>query len=74
MAPFILRGITLVGIDSVMAPQALRRAAWARLAQELDLAKLEALTQEIPLTAALQAGADILAGRIRGRLVVNVNA
>ena len=74
VAPFILRGITLVGIDSVMAPQALRRAAWARLAQELDLAKLEALTQEIPLTAALQAGADILAGRIRGRLVVNVNA
>ena len=74
VAPFILRGITLVGIDSVMAPQALRRAAWARLAQDLDLAKLEALTQEIPLTAALQAGADILAGRIRGRLVVNVNA
>ena len=74
VAPFILRGITLVGIDRVMAPQALRRAAWARLAQELDLAKLEALTQEIPLTAALQAGADILAGRIRGRLVVNVNA
>ena len=74
VAPFILRGITLVGIDSVMAPQALRRAAWARLAQDLDLAKLEALTQEIPLAAALQAGADILAGRIRGRLVVNVNA
>ena len=74
VAPFILRGITLVGIDSVMAPQAVRRAAWARLAQDLDLAKLEALTQEIPLAAALQAGADILAGRIRGRLVVNVNA
>jgi acrylyl-CoA reductase (NADPH) len=74
VAPFILRGITLYGIDSVMAPQALRRAAWARLAQDLDLAKLEALTQEIPLAAALQAGADILAGRIRGRLVVNVNA
>ncbi|MCY7316233.1 MAG: oxidoreductase [Rubrivivax sp.] len=74
VAPFILRGITLVGIDSVMAPMALRREAWARLAAELDLAKLEALTQEIPLAAALQAGSDILAGRVRGRLVVNVNA
>ena len=74
VAPFILRGITLYGIDSVMAPQPLRRAAWARLAQDLDLAKLETLTQEVPLAGALQAGADILAGRIRGRVVVNVNA
>ena len=74
VAPFILRGITLYGIDSVMAPFALRQAAWQRLAQDLDLAKLEALTREIPLSAALQAGSDILAGRIRGRVVVNVNA
>ena len=74
VAPFILRSITLYGIDSVMAPQALRRAAWDRLAHDLDLAKLELLTHEIPLAGALQAGADILAGRIRGRLVVNVNA
>jgi len=74
VAPFILRGITLYGIDSVMAPQPLRRAAWARLAQDLHLAKLETLTQEVPLAGALQAGADILAGRIRGRVVVNVNA
>ena len=72
--PFILRGITLCGIDSVMAPMAQRTAAWARLARDLDTAKLEALTHEIPLCDAIQAGADILAGRIRGRVVVNVNA
>ena len=74
VAPFILRGITLCGIDSVMAPFAVRTAAWARLAQDLDLAKLESITREIPLAQAVQAGADILAGRVRGRLVVNVNA
>ena len=74
VAPFILRGITLYGIDSVMAPMALRLEAWARLARALDLAKLEALTQEISLAGALQAGADILAGKVRGRLIVNVNA
>ena len=74
VAPFILRGVTLYGIDSVMAPLAKRQAAWARLAQALDLAKLESLTQEIGLEAAVQAGSDILAGKVRGRLVVNVNA
>jgi acrylyl-CoA reductase (NADPH) len=74
VAPFILRGVTLYGIDSVMAPLAKRQAAWARLAKDLDLAKLESLTQEIGLEAAVQAGADILAGKVRGRLVVNVNA
>ena len=72
--PFILRGITLYGIDSVMAPQAKRLAAWQRLAQDLDLAKLAAITTEIPLAAALQSGVDILAGHIRGRVVVDVNA
>jgi len=74
VAPFILRGVTLYGIDRVMAPMALRRAAWQRLADELDLDKLETLTQEVTLLGALQAGPDILAGRIRGRVVVNVNA
>ena len=74
VAPFILRGVTLYGIDSVMAPMALRRTAWERLARDLDLAKLEALTQEVTLAGALQAGNDILAGRVRGRVVVNVNA
>jgi acrylyl-CoA reductase (NADPH) len=74
VAPFILRGITLYGIDSVMAPIALRRTAWDRLARDLDLAKLEKLTHDLPLAGAVQAGADILAGRVRGRIVVDVNA
>lgn len=74
VAPFILRGVTLYGIDSVMAPQTVRRAAWDRLATGLDLARLEAITREIGLGEALQVGADILAGRIRGRVVVDVNA
>jgi len=74
VAPFILRGVTLYGIDSVMAPPARRRAAWDRLARDLDLAKLESITREIALADAVQAGADILAGRIRGRVVVDVNA
>ncbi|MGO4392291.1 MDR family oxidoreductase [Variovorax sp. M-6] len=74
VAPFILRGITLYGIDSVMAPQATRLRAWECLAQHLDLRKLESITREIPLAAALQAGQDILEGRVRGRVIVDVNA
>ena len=73
VAPFILRGITLYGIDSVMAPMPLRSAAWARLAQDMDLAKLDSLTQEVSLAEAVAAGARILAGQVRGRLVVDVN-
>ncbi len=73
VAPFILRGITLCGIDSVMAPMARRAEAWARLARDLDLAKLDALTTEVGLEGALTAGPEILAGRVRGRLVVDVN-
>jgi acrylyl-CoA reductase (NADPH) len=74
VAPFILRGITLYGIDSVMCPLPRRLQAWQRLAQDLDLATLEALTRQIPLAQALQAGPEILAGQVRGRLVVDVNA
>ena len=74
VAPFILRGVTLYGIDSVMAPKALREQAWARLAKDLDLAKLDSLVREVPLSGAIAAGSDILAGKVRGRLVVNVNA
>ena len=74
VAPFILRGITLYGIDSVMAPMALRAEAWARLARDLDLQKLDAITQEVSLHGALQTGRDILAGKVRGRVVVDVNA
>jgi acrylyl-CoA reductase (NADPH) len=74
VAPFILRGVTLYGIDSVMAPAPLRREAWARLARDLDPRKLEAMTRTIPLGASLAAAADLLAGKVRGRLVVDVNA
>ena len=74
MAPFILRGVHLAGVDSVMAPRAVREAAWARLARDVDAARLDAMTTEIPLAAAPAAGADIVAGKVRGRLVVNVNA
>jgi len=74
VAPFILRGVTLAGIDSVMAPRALRVEAWARLARDLEAARLDAMTREISLADAIPAAAEILAGRIRGRLVVNVNA
>ncbi|MER1966737.1 MDR family oxidoreductase [Castellaniella sp. GW247-6E4] len=72
VAPFILRGITLYGIDSVMAPGAVREAAWSRLAEDLPIDRLEALATEIGLAEAIKAGANILEGRIRGRLVVDV--
>ena len=74
VAPFILRGVTLAGIDSVMAPRAVREAAWARLAQDLDTAQLERMTREVALADPIGLGAEILAGQVRGRVVVNVNA
>jgi acrylyl-CoA reductase (NADPH) len=73
MAPFILRGVTLYGIDSVMAPRELRRAAWARLARDLDPARIAAMSQAVGLEQSLRAAADLLAGKVRGRLVVDVN-
>lgn len=74
VAPFILRGVTLYGIDSVMAPLTARKEAWARLAHDLSPAKLERIgAREIGLAEAIQAGRDILAGQIRGRVVVDVN-
>jgi acrylyl-CoA reductase (NADPH) len=72
VAPFILRAVTLYGIDSVRAPQALRLKAWSRLASDLDRAKLDAITAEIGLADALGAAEDLLAGKVRGRLVVDV--
>ncbi|MGN6702043.1 MAG: acrylyl-CoA reductase (NADPH) [Burkholderiaceae bacterium] len=73
VAPFILRGVRLIGIDSVMAPLARREAAWARLAAELDEAALTPVITEIGLAEAIPAAADVLAGKVRGRLVVDVN-
>lgn len=72
VAPFILRGVKLIGIDSVMAPKPKRVAAWERLANELEASKLAAITQEITLADALNKAPDILAGKVRGRLVVNL--
>jgi acrylyl-CoA reductase (NADPH) len=73
VAPFILRGVTLCGIDSVMAPKAKREAAWKRLASDLDLAKLAAMRVDATLADAPALGADILEGKIRGRVVIDVN-
>jgi acrylyl-CoA reductase (NADPH) len=72
VAPFILRGVTLAGIDSVMAPKALRLEAWRRLAHDLDKAKLSATTTSRPLADVTALAPDILAGKIRGRVVLEV--
>ena len=74
VAPFILRGVALYGIDSVMAPMALRQQAWARLAKDLDMAKLDSITKEIGMDAVIPTAAALLEGKVRGRVVVNVNA
>ena len=71
--PFILRGVTLYGIDSVMAPSDKRIEAWNRLARDLDVSKLEANTTEISLAEAINVGTKLLEGKVRGRVVVNVN-
>jgi acrylyl-CoA reductase (NADPH) len=73
VAPFILRGVKLIGIDSVMAPKARRIEAWQRLASDLDAKKLDAITTEIGLSQAIGKASEILAGKVRGRLVVNVH-
>ncbi|UFS74462.1 oxidoreductase [Tardiphaga sp. 37S4] len=72
VAPFILRGVCLLGIDSVMCPIELRQQAWARLATDLDHTKLAEITQEIPLDQVIDAGAKVLAGQVRGRIVVKI--
>ncbi|CEJ16282.1 Acrylyl-CoA reductase AcuI [bacterium YEK0313] len=73
VAPFILRGVSLLGIDSVMAPKALRLDAWAQLARDLDRDKLAAMTTTIPLEGVIEAGEAILSGRVRGRVVVTID-
>jgi acrylyl-CoA reductase (NADPH) len=73
VAPFILRGVTLYGIDSNTAPRPLRLAAWELLASDLDPAKLSAMTREIGLGDAIAAAEELVAGRVRGRIVVDVN-
>ena len=73
VAPFILRSVTLAGVDSVLCPKADRLEAWKRLASDMDPAKLDAMTETIALTQVIARAPDILAGKVRGRLVVDVN-
>lgn len=73
VAPFILRGVTLLGIDSVMAPKPRRLTAWSRLARDLDGAALEVIAQEIGLGEVIAAASDLMQGKVRGRIVVDVN-
>jgi acrylyl-CoA reductase (NADPH) len=72
VAPFILRNVALLGVDSVMAPKALRLEAWGRLARELDLEKLAAMTSAVALDQVQEAGRKIVEGRIKGRVVVEI--
>ena len=72
VAPFILRGVTLAGIDSVMCPLPERVAAWQALADELDLHKLDAITTEVPLGQVIATAPEFLQGKVRGRIVVPV--
>ncbi|WP_298878561.1 MDR family oxidoreductase [uncultured Bradyrhizobium sp.] len=72
VAPFILRGVCLLGIDSVMCPIAPRKAAWQRLESDLDRSKLSEITTEISLDEVPEWGAKILAGQVRGRIVVKI--
>jgi acrylyl-CoA reductase (NADPH) len=72
VAPFILRGVSLIGIDSVMCPIPQRQEAWRRLATDLDRAKIAAMTTEIPLAEVVDAAQRIVSGGIRGRIVVNI--
>ncbi|WP_025732750.1 MDR family oxidoreductase [Carnimonas nigrificans] len=73
VAPFILRGITLCGINSVTRPASERDNAWQRLAHDIDLEQLDRLTRTIALPEAIGAAEELLAGKVRGRLVVDVN-
>jgi acrylyl-CoA reductase (NADPH) len=72
VAPFILRGVSLLGIDSVQLPMPRRLEAWGRLASDLDMKKLASMTHTIKLADVRKAAEDILAGKIRGRLVVEI--
>jgi len=73
VAPFILRSVKLIGIDSVMASKAKRLEAWERLAHDLDINKINAITQEISLNDVISRASDIIQGQVRGRLLVNLN-
>ncbi|MBS0306506.1 MAG: oxidoreductase [Proteobacteria bacterium] len=72
VAPFILRGVTLAGVDSVMCPRPRREQAWSRLARDLDAGLLETMVSEVPLEGAIDAAERLMAGQVRGRVVVRL--
>ncbi len=72
--PFLLRGVSLLGVDSVMCPKDKRKTAWNRLASELPLEQLETISKEVSLVEAATMGGEILEGKVQGRVLVNVNA
>jgi len=72
VAPFILRGVSLLGIDSVMCPLQLRQEAWRRLASDLDRSKIAAMVNEIGFDEVIAAGRRIIDGKVRGRIVVKI--
>ena len=74
VAPFILRGVSLLGVDSVMAPRELRLEAWQRIATDFDHDKLTALSTLIPFDGVIDAATDIMAGKVRGRLVIDMRS
>ena len=74
VGPFILRGVTLAGVNSVTVPRDRRVEAWQRLADDLDLTKLDAMTSVVPLGDVVRVAHEILDGKVRGRVVVDVNA
>jgi acrylyl-CoA reductase (NADPH) len=73
VAPFILRGVSLLGVDSVMAPKPPRIAAWKRLARDLDSSALDSIATQIPLDDVIGAAGELMDGKVRGRIVVDVN-
>ena len=73
VAPFILRGVTLAGIDSVMCPRPERLEAWRRLGSDLDVSKLAAISNEVGLTEVMPLATQLLNGEVRGRVIVDVN-
>jgi acrylyl-CoA reductase (NADPH) len=73
VAPFILRGVSLLGIDSVMAPKGRRLTAWQRLSNDLDPAALDSIAEEVALGEAIDAAGRLMDGKVRGRVVVDVN-
>ncbi|WP_246563655.1 acrylyl-CoA reductase (NADPH) [Bradyrhizobium liaoningense] len=73
VAPFILRGVTLAGIDSVMCPREERREAWRRLARDLDASLLDTMTERVPLDACIPVADRLIAGTVRGRVIVPIS-